>query len=111
MTHLPDRDGRNERDEPLWAVAPPEPAWEDPTPEPQARAWFSVAERRFGLPARIASRAAGLIAVGALMTTGVAIAAFAADGTSSGSGDKPACSESVTTDCVKKADDQKAAEP
>ena len=37
------------------------------------------------------------------MTTGVAIAAFASDGSSS---DKPACSASVTTDCVdKKADD------
>ena len=89
MSHLPDRDGRTERDEPLWAVAPPEPAWEDPTPEPQARAWFSVAERRLGLPARVATRVAGLVAVGALMTTGVAIAAFADDGTGS-SGDKPA---------------------
>ena len=72
----------------------------------QARAWFSVTERRLGLPARIASRAAGLVAVGALMTTGVAIAAFADDGSSS---DKPACSASVTTDCVdKKADDKPA---
>ena len=113
MSHLPDRDGRNERDEPLWAVAPPEPAWEDPTPEPQARAWFSVAERRLGLPARVATRAAGLVAVAALMTTGVAIAAFADDGTGSG-GDKPYCSESVTTDCVdkdKKPEEKKAEEP
>ncbi len=118
MTHLPDRDGRNEEHEPLWAVEPPEPAWEDPTPEPQARAWFSVAERRLGLPARVATRAAGLIAVGALMTTGVAIAAFADDGTGS-TGDRPYCSESVTTDCVDKekekekaeAEEQKAAEP
>ena len=109
MSHLPDRDGRNERDEPLWAVEPPEPAWEDTTPEPQARAWFSVAERRLGLPARVATRAAGLIAVGALMTTGVAIAAFADDGTGS-AGDKPYCSESVTTDCVDKDKDKKAEE-
>jgi hypothetical protein len=110
MSHLPNRDGRNEGDEPLWAVEPLEPAWEDPTPEPQARAWFSVAERRFGLPTRIASRAAGLIAVGALMTTGVAIAAFADDGTSSAAGDKPFCSEVVTTECVDKAK-EKAPEP
>ncbi len=109
MTHLPDRDGRNESEEPLWAVEPLEPAWEDPTPEPQARAWFSVAERRLGLPARVATRAAGLIAVGALMTTGVAIAAFADDGTGS-TGDKPYCSETVTTECVDK-DKDKAAEP
>ncbi|MEA2467343.1 MAG: hypothetical protein QOJ57_1469 [Thermoleophilaceae bacterium] len=101
MSHLPNRDGRHERDEPLWAVDPVEPAWEDPTPAPQARAWFSVAERRFNLPTRIASRAAGLIAVGALMTTGVAIAAFADDGTGS-AGDKPFCSEVITTECVDK---------
>ena len=103
MSNLPERDGRNEGPEPLWAVEAPETTWEEPTPMPQARAWFSVTERRLGLPARIASRAAGLVAVGALMTTGVAIAAFADDGSST---DKPACSASVTTDCVdKKADD------
>ena len=116
MTHLPERDGRNERDEPLWAVEPPEPAWENatppppPPPQPQPRAWFSVAERRLGLPARIASRAAGLIAVGALMTTGVAIAAFADDGTGSGSGDKPFCSETITMECVDEGTD-KTVEP
>jgi hypothetical protein len=105
MSHLP-RDGRNEGPEPLWAVEEPETtSWEEPTPMPQARAWFSVTERRLGLPARIASRAAGLVAVGALMTTGVAIAAFADDGSSS---DKPPCSASVTTDCVKADDGAKS---
>src|SRR3954447_12822692 len=59
MSHLPERNGRNEGPEPLWAVEAPETTWEEPTPMPQARAWFSVTERRFGLPARIASRAAG----------------------------------------------------
>src|SRR4051794_6261181 len=111
MSHLPDRDGRKQGSEPLWAVDAPETTWEEPAaPTPQARAWFSAADRRHGLPTRIA----GLIAVGALMTTGVAIAAFADDGTSSG--DKPACSASVTTDCVKadeaaSTEDAKPADP
>jgi hypothetical protein len=109
MSHLPKRNERNERDEPLWAVEPSQPAWEDPTPAPQARAWFSIAERRLSLPTRIASRAAGLIAVGALMTTGVAIAAFADDGTAT-AGAKPFCSEVITTECVDK-DKEKAADP
>src|SRR3954469_812650 len=96
MSHLPDRDGRTEGSEPLWAVDVPDTPWEEPAaPMPQARAWFSAADRRHRLPTRIA----GLIAVGALMTTGVAIAAFADDGT--GTGDQPVCSASVTTDCVK----------
>ncbi len=112
MSHLPDRDGHKQGSEPLWAVDAPETTWEEPAaPPPQARAWFSAADRRHGLPTRIA----GLIAVGALMTTGVAIAAFADDGTTTG--DKPACSATVTTDCVKadgdaaSTEDAKPADP
>ncbi len=108
MSRRPEHENSNAQ-EPIWAVETPEPVWEEPA-TPQARAWFSLGQRTRGVPARLASRAAGLVVVGALMTTGVAIAAFADDGGTPDPGTSTIwCSETITTECEERTESAETA--
>jgi hypothetical protein len=89
-----DREARQAR--PIWAAPPVAETPVEPVAPPEARAWLALAERRVGLPARVLARSAGLLVLGALMVSGVTLAAFASDG-SSGTAAAPKASAATLT--------------
>ena len=101
MLHPSDRDDTTTdlAATPIWAAPAVEPVWVEPTPALEAKARFTVAERRMGLPMRVVARTAGLVVIGSLMVGGVAIAAFADDGAVPTTEFTVPCSETITVEC------------